>query len=832
LGWVTESTPEPYSLSPRDLAHDLLACARDLSSADTRIALSQAHWLADARRDFLHHEHGFASFADWARERLHLEPRTARRRIALHHALAQTPALEAPLLQGRIGICQTLLLANPPPLVGDSANAAHRESGDGPAAESSVDGDQESAAASVCQCKRDSTTAQACLCEQDSAAAQVHVCKQASVTAWVRVAEQESVSRLRQLIHEARVSQPGDDSANEKDGADAVDTEDTPSRAITFQVPAATGILFDETVELARRRLGWQAPRHEAFDAMLTEVESSLPPVDAAPGGNAGGESGNAPSGDVRGELNTAFFVGVGSELNSAPGRNAEDGPAPNAARRVIPTPDAHTHPGALAHAKAALRTARRELARLETGADIRPIAVGPRTERADRTVDHLRYLDSLGRPLHVLRAGTLLALRDMAAWRFTGHASFVDLVETELGLSERSARDLMNEAHRFENDPHLAWAYESGEIGAGQARLIYPFTNHHNRNAWIQRASTVTHTQLERETRLLTRLDLVAPSIHNGDPFPGGVPVPGRVSAPGLTEISPGVETVLVDPAPGMSTRTELESTLFDRAGDLGWTHSMLNAALPGPLVSNDPAQDPQVLERLTALLDLIELELRPEHTTNPDLAPAAHPAINQGIAPTTHTGDADQDNCSSAVLDRQTLSTRRRDRHLVLRLPHHVYAHWLELAYRIQCQNGPLPDWVILTLITHAARTEWLRLDPDARPREHRVLERDGWRCRAPGCTARRMLEVHHITFRSQGGSNADSNKITLCHAHHRRGIHDRSARLKGQAPADLYWRLGRQDSRYGTDYYGELRHHVNTRAHARCAGPRTSVEFIGGR
>ncbi|MBC8457279.1 MAG: RRXRR domain-containing protein, partial [Deltaproteobacteria bacterium] len=46
--------------------------------------------------------------------------------------------------------------------------------------------------------------------------------------------------------------------------------------------------------------------------------------------------------------------------------------------------------------------------------------------------------------------------------------------------------------------------------------------------------------------------------------------------------------------------------------------------------------------------------------------------------------------------------------------------------------------------------------------------VLVRDGYKCFfSKGCS--KKLHVHHIVFRSNGGSNAESNLITLCEKHH---------------------------------------------------------------
>ena len=58
--------------------------------------------------------------------------------------------------------------------------------------------------------------------------------------------------------------------------------------------------------------------------------------------------------------------------------------------------------------------------------------------------------------------------------------------------------------------------------------------------------------------------------------------------------------------------------------------------------------------------------------------------------------------------------------------------------------------------------------------------VLHRDGHKCQADktGCTKR--LEVHHIKFKSQGGSNAPNNLLTLCSKHHKQ-LHEGKLNLK---------------------------------------------------
>ena len=56
----------------------------------------------------------------------------------------------------------------------------------------------------------------------------------------------------------------------------------------------------------------------------------------------------------------------------------------------------------------------------------------------------------------------------------------------------------------------------------------------------------------------------------------------------------------------------------------------------------------------------------------------------------------------------------------------------------------------------------------DAEWKDLEHRVIWRDGRRCKAAcGCTV--SLTVHHIIPRSEGGCNDPDNLITLCHSCH---------------------------------------------------------------
>lgn len=62
--------------------------------------------------------------------------------------------------------------------------------------------------------------------------------------------------------------------------------------------------------------------------------------------------------------------------------------------------------------------------------------------------------------------------------------------------------------------------------------------------------------------------------------------------------------------------------------------------------------------------------------------------------------------------------------------------------------------------------------------------VLARDHNRCVVPGCRNVRNIEVHHIQFKSRGGSNTMSNLITMCTGHHTM-LHERRIVMMGKPP-----------------------------------------------
>jgi hypothetical protein len=132
----------------------------------------------------------------------------------------------------------------------------------------------------------------------------------------------------------------------------------------------------------------------------------------------------------------------------------------------------------------------------------------------------------------------------------------------------------------------------------------------------------------------------------------------------------------------------------------------------------------------------------------------------------------------CSRGELEMVLPRTVRRLVDAVVRTARHVEKRWLKSG---EC---------LAVAAEHFVAT-WEPLVPRRRTRQQRVLERDGGRCQVPGCS-RPAVHVHHVVFRSAGGTDVTSNLVAVCAPHHLHGIHLGWIEVQGEAPAGLAWRM----------------------------------------
>ena len=360
-----------------------------------------------------------------------------------------------------------------------------------------------------------------------------------------------------------------------------------------------------------------------------------------------------------------------------------------------------------------------------------------PSENDPDRSINALAELKRKNRSLRLILARLL---RDMDAANviaFFGHGSVTEFLTLRLKISARTAARFMSEAWTFEDNPELARAFASGRIGLGQAYLVNRVAVRSTQAAFIRRAEAVTHLQFEREVRFLERLAEYVPSVARE--FHGPMPL------------------------------SDLPHALVECLREVGWSEARVEECVGSFDGSGDPAVDSIHMARLEGLLELVAVAFeehdRAVYATVPTLAPG-HDDGQSAALPTLAPGFANE---------RTTIS---------FWAPESLITQWNAALERVRALNGPLPTWAAALFLIRRAVGEWERVDPSRRPDNWRILERDGWRCQAPGCTSRHHLEAHHIIFRSQNGSDDPENLVTLCHAHHRRGIHDGYVTVLGSA------------------------------------------------
>jgi hypothetical protein len=100
------------------------------------------------------------------------------------------------------------------------------------------------------------------------------------------------------------------------------------------------------------------------------------------------------------------------------------------------------------------------------------------------------------------------------------------------------------------------------------------------------------------------------------------------------------------------------------------------------------------------------------------------------------------------------------------------------------------PQTSDALLFMLKHAIAA-WT--EQGAQFRDYADFERDGSRRTAPGCTARRSLQSHHVVFRRTGGTDEAWNRTALCAFHHLRGVHAHTVSCRGRAPEGLLFELG---------------------------------------
>lgn len=365
---------------------------------------------------------------------------------------------------------------------------------------------------------------------------------------------------------------------------------------------------------------------------------------------------------------------------------------------------------------------------------DVKELVGSGEPRSVHEAIEALRQIERLRAPHQVLFCHLIRDLRATYAMDLLGYRSMAELVEDLFGLSERSARNRVAESLLFESSREIETAFGRGDISLMQAHLIKKIAAGARVDPFIDRARDVTWRQLQREARIL---DLLRKC---------GL---GRVSRGPLPDSR--VEEALIEALGGDAEA--IEGRLRERG-------------LP-PLPadgSSDPAENCILMERIEALVEMAVLALWDE-------------------IPDTIAGK-----------ERQMFAASPQETAISFWAPDSVAHDFLHAVAKIRLRVRPhLASWMAVVQILSDAEEAWLRHDPKRRPGGARVFERDNYRCIVPGCSSRSHLEDHHNEFLSQGGSDELDNRSTLCHGHHRRGVHRGRIRISGPARHRLRFEIG---------------------------------------
>ncbi len=209
--------------------------------------------------------------------------------------------------------------------------------------------------------------------------------------------------------------------------------------------------------------------------------------------------------------------------------------------------------------------------------------------------------------------------------------------------------------------------------------------------------------------------------------------------------------------------------------------------------------------VRRLEEVIVECEVEAAPAHIGAPPLPPFDPPPPMQPPPDpdaqrpfSAPPGDNFRPHTSASLFDQEVRALARVDRRAWRRIsfwsPLDVASLWDSALRSCRAAAGiHLEDWECFLLFVRAMRDTWENQEDPHWRRRYRILERDGWRCKAPGCTSRVGLNAHHITFRSQQGGDQAANLVTLCVGHHQQGLHEGRIRCFGAAPDGLWWDMG---------------------------------------
>ncbi len=749
----------------RSLALDFLC--RRLAVARDRVAIPMSRVAAVMVKQSVWHACSYVRASDFTRERLRRGSRWLNDLARLHTALHELPALAAALCgdDGKLPIGRVAALR-----IG------------GVASTESVDAWIERArSCTVRELTKDLSQARQSRTSWPPGSGSPSTEKAQASEHQAKSARKRSAEHVKELP----AAEPERSTTTEDDDDDQVRAN------VVVPVPGPVLAAFEEALDLHRAVVGRESPVADFVDALTGESSAGRVADARSPMDDVAVRPVERARALRMKEVALARATRRWSHLHRTGG--VEPGPG---------TPD-EAHAIQVRDVEDAVRATLRLLSRFD--ALEKEAGSGPPT----RLVEQMRDLIKLEEEIES-QLGTLLSiLGEIKAWndlKFTGVGHYG--VE-RLRMSRTTAEDRARLERGLRTLPRVRRAYREGRIGAEAALLLCRLfgrapAHEHVERAWIQRAAQVTIQRLRDEARVAARSIVVGQRAHELDsPAPAAPPdiakaeqAPIGPQAPTELEAVPTVigdqpvsAVAAANPTENAARPLETESPLTGALGpftdvnsvpfpvaDRNWQHSLQRA--PGDGVRRITKLGAMAFER--PIPDVF-LRLRlPDDVAKLFVFGLEHQRRRLEV-------EADQA-WNDDTWDEDTARSHEETSGL-----HAEELRPSTLAARMFGRRGRRPPtWVALLAMLEEYAHTWDQ--PGPRRAGDAVYIRAGWRCTAPGCTSRKNLEDHHIVYRSRGGSNELSNRTCLCRFHHQHGEHGGLASVRGQAPLDIIWRLGR--------------------------------------
>jgi hypothetical protein len=352
--------------------------------------------------------------------------------------------------------------------------------------------------------------------------------------------------------------------------------------------------------------------------------------------------------------------------------------------------------------------------------------------------------------------AARLRATADSRSYVSDGFRSLDAWARERLGLTTRRVYYLLALHRTLASLRRLRDAFLRGRLTMRQVLLVGSVATPATEGPWIERAGGTTLRRLDDEVTYWLHLKETRPDVWKilaGRPLPRDlVLIPGQ---------SPRLREHLADEGAGFPTPSDLHESA--PSAPLRPNPGLHGSAPNAPLQSDPPINAEAFLDALNA--------------------------------------------------DEEAVPLPARTCRITMRVDPQVQEGWNEICrvYRSTLRND-MADWDVLSVLLYGYWKTWDNEETDQQRRRHPTLERDGWRCTAPGCSSlgTGQLHEHHIRYRSAGGPLREpANLTTLCTGHHLGLLHNGLIRCGGRAPDSLRWKLGLERGKAAfLSYQGEER------------------------